>query len=374
MAEPNYNKMGSESSCFSKSVAVENGDNTVNMERQQEKNKYESGKVDGEEEAEIVQDIVVEVQTDPVLIQSAVRGYFSRKAMNEKRQDRNNVFHPEDHFVVIQEPLEELENSKIKEAEGKLPEFKIEVPEGDNTKVSVKPAMKLDDGSVYQGTWDEKGQMHGVGTLLTEDGAKIVGYFKGSKLEGKGRAIEPSGLVYQGDFKEGKFDGEGQFLRKNGAKFVGSLKDGKLNGEGSEEWPDGTKYVGGYLDGERHGKGKLTLKDGAFYEGEFKNSIIHGKGTYVWANKNEYKGKWRNNQMDGRGVFKWADGRSYDGEWKGDLRDGNGEMSWPDGRKYIGGWKEGKQHGKGVYHFKNKEGNPISKEGSWENGDRIDVS
>lgn len=362
--------MGGQNSCLSR-APPETVDNTLNIEKQLGKDMHEAGKAD---EVEVVQEIEVNIEANPLPIQSALRGHFARKEIQKKRENikKPSVFNPEEHFEVVSQDLEELEASGIKEVEGNLPDLQIVAPADDDTKVLMKPAVKLTDGSVYKGSWDEKGNMHGVGTLLTEDGAKIVGYFKGNKLEGKGRSIESTGLVYQGDFKDGKFEGEGQFFRKNGANFTGGLKDGKLNGDGSEEWPDGTKYVGGYLDGERHGNGKLTLKDGGSYEGQFRNNLIHGKGRYVWANKNEYKGKWRKNQMHGRGIFKWPDGRIYDGEWKNDLRDGQGEMSWPDGKKYVGEWKNGKQHGNGAYSFKNKEGKVVERNGVWEDGIKAD--
>lgn len=356
--------MGGGGSCLSRSAATENQDNTVNLQRKEPT-------LDLQAENEVEQQVeVIEVKMpiDPVPVQSALRGFMARKEMTSQLKDYRNskIFKPEEHFQVLDQPLENLESTAMKELEKNLPTFEIEVPEDDNTVVQVKPAVKLDDGSVYQGSWDEKGNQHGVGTLITEGGAKIVGYFKEGKVEGKGRAIESCGLVYQGEFKNGKFEGEGKFMRPGGAEFVGELKDGKLSGSGQEQWPDGTRYIGEYQDGERHGKGKLILPTGV-YDGDFRNNAFYGKGKFVWTNKNEYEGRWKEGEMHGKGTFKWADGRVYTGEWKSNLRDGQGEMKWPDGRIYDGEWKEGKQNGKGKYTFKTSKGMK-TKAGVWVDG------
>jgi hypothetical protein len=270
-------------------------------------------------------------------------------------------------FEYVDETTDVLISPSVSDMEKRLPLLEIQVPAEDKAKITVRKAMRLKNGSIYSGGWDENGAMHGVGTLISDDGAKLYGYFKDGMVEGRGRKIEANGLVYEGDFKHGELNGHGSYMRPNGARFTGSLKDGKIDGTGFELWPDGTVYEGEYKEGERHGFGKLMLADGAIYQGEFKNNKFHGQGKFVWSNKNWYEGGWKRNKMHGKGKFVWSDGRVYDGEWKRDLRDGKGEMVWDDGKKYIGGWKNGLQHGAGVMVFKGEFGTTRER-GVWDNG------
>ena len=229
--------MGNQGFCLSKSEVGE--DHTFSIVKQVNNNVYnaEEEEEGGLGNVEIIEAVQVNIVVDPVPIQSALRGHFLRKKINQSLDGykKQKPFKVEDHFEIINKQLDEIEDSGVKDAENNLSLFEVIPPEDDTTKILIKPAVKLENGSVYQGGWDEKGNRHGAGTLITENGAKIVGYFKDNKIEGKGRSIDPNGLVYQGDFKEGKFEGEGKFLRKSGAKFEGSLKNGKLNGGGNEE-------------------------------------------------------------------------------------------------------------------------------------------
>ena len=181
-----------------------------------------------------------------------------------------------------------------------------------------KGPVKLNDGRIYIGQWNQRGVPHG-----------------------KGRMIFPDGCVYEGEWEEGRQTG-------NGHKY----------------WPDGNFYEGAFVNGLMEGNGKLEFEDGNLYEGEFSKDMLNGFGKFLWADKGMvYEGNWFENQKHGRGTCKWSDGRTYEGEYAFDKKEGYGVFSWPNGKKYEGEWKAGKQHGEGTLI---KGGR--SKRATWENG------
>lgn len=262
----------------------ENNIEASNIEENPQKNK--------EPEIPIKKQILVS-ENEAVSIQSALRGYTARKDLQKPlfniKESRcwDNIVQ---NHSKPERPLSEIQHKSVSQAEDKLQPIVVERP-NDGVKVQNLPALKLEDGSIYEGEWDSNGNKHGLGTLFTKDGSKLTGCFKSGLMEGIGRMIASSGLVLQGEFKEGKLNGNGKILRETGATFDGELLNGKIHGKGVEEWPDGTKYEGEYDKGIRHGKGTLSLGDGSVYTGSFKNGKMHGKGTFVWKNGNKYKGE-----------------------------------------------------------------------------------
>ena len=307
------------------------------------------------------------------LMQSAFRGYISRQHLKEPLlgvRDSRAWLKVLDAHPLAEKPVSEVQSLISRLLEAKLPPLEIKRSD-DGVPVKSKAAVKLDDGAIYEGEWNKQGKKHGLGTLVTNDGTKIIGCFKSGFVEGLGRMIQSSGIVFEGEFKDGKMNGNGKIQREKGAKFDGEMVDGKIHGKGTEEWPDGTKYEGEYHEGVRHGIGKLTLGDGSAYIGDFVEGLMDGKGELKWHNGNSYKGNWKQNKMHGKGVFTWGDGRIYNGAFKDDIRHGKGKMTWPDGRAYDGDWTEGKQDGIGNYTFM-RDGKLITKKGRWEHGNRIE--
>jgi hypothetical protein len=284
-------------------------------------------------------------------IQGAVRGFLTRKQLSGplfNAKDARSWFNIEKLYPKADKPISEVQDLLVGIMESKLKPFKVKKPD-DGIETKPKPAMKLNDGTVYEGEWDKNGNQHGIGTMVKEDGSKIVGLFKAGKLDGLARLIDSSGLVYEAEFKEGEMNGNGKIQNKSGGKFDGELVNGKIHGKGAEEWPDGTKYDGEYREGKRHGKGNLVLADGSTYDGNFKDGAMSGKGELKFKNGSSYKGSFRNNKMEGKGIFRWPDGKKYDGEWK-----------------------DGVQHGDAFYTFKNKEGKMETRKSRWENGTRVE--
>jgi hypothetical protein len=307
-------------------------------------------------------------------LQSVLRGYLSRKHIHEPlfnlREARAWLHTIQAKYEIVDQPIADAQHRSVGRLEKKLAPLTLERP-ADGVKVRAMPPVKLDDGRIYEGEWDKDGNQHGLGTMITADGSKIVGVFKEGQVDGMGRMIQSSGIVLEGQFKDGELHGNATIQAKKGAKFEGEVKAGKMDGKGTEEWPDGIKYEGEYKGGLKHGKGTLIMPDGSKYTGQFKKNNIEGKGTMEYKNGNKYTGKWKNGKMNGYGVFEWADRRVYEGEFKDDIRHGNGKLTYPDGRVYDGEWVEGKQHGEANSTFLGKDGQITTKRGVWEDGNRV---
>lgn len=332
----------------------------------------EAEKPINEEEEQKTKSTLIIPEKEAKPIQGAMRGYLVRRDMQNPLFDLREArswFNIEAIYPKAEKPVAEIQSLLIGIVENKLPPLQLK--RHDDVPVVAKPAVQLKDGAVYEGEWDKKGNQHGIGTLVNNDGSKLIGCFKGGLVEGLGRLIQNTGLVYEGEFKDGKLNGNGKIQREKGAKFDGEMVDGKIHGKGTEEWPDGTKYEGEYHEGSRHGIGKLIMGDGSSYVGDFSNGLMHGKGEFKWKNGNSYKGAWRKNKMHGKGVFQWNDGKKYVGHFKNDEKSGQGVMTWSDGKKYEGEWENGKQHGIGMYTFM-KDNQPITKKSRWEEGTRVE--
>jgi hypothetical protein len=363
--------MGAEYSCF--------GNNTANTTKTMDEYKVESAVQQHADldigDAPKEEEIVLLIDTEKVpSVQGAVRGFLTRKQLekplNEAKEARSWV-DVEKKYELIEQPLSELQSSLIGALEGKLERLDIKRPD-DGVPTVSKPAIKLEDGTIYQGEWDKQGKQHGLGTLIKDDGSKITGCFKAGLLDGLGRIIESSGLVFEGQFKDGELNGKAKIQNKSGGKFDGEMHHGKLQGKGNEEWPDGTFYQGEYENGLRHGQGELKLPDGSHYVGNFCQGLMHGSGELSFKNGNKYEGMFKNNKMHGKGKFIWADGRKYQGGFKNEVKHGNGKMTWPDGKIYDGEWADGLQHGIADYTFKGKKGEIVTKKSKWESGARVE--
>ena len=110
-------------------------------------------------------------------------------------------------------------------------------------------AYILDDGTIYQGLWDEKDEKTGEALEVRPDGSKFVGYFRNNLREGKGRLIYANGDYYEGNFRRGKIEGKGKYVSYESAVYDGQFKAELKHGFGKEMWPDGSVYEGFFEDG-----------------------------------------------------------------------------------------------------------------------------
>mmetsp|Transcript_3397 Transcript_3397/g.11708 ORF Transcript_3397/g.11708 Transcript_3397/m.11708 type:complete len:969 (-) Transcript_3397:285-3191(-) len=139
-------------------------------------------------------------------------------------------------------------------------------------------AVKLPDGSTYEGEWMEYKQ-HGYGKMTFPDGSQYSGFFSEGKRSGVGGfRSEAGGRSYKGEWLNGKAHGHGE--RHDRMK--------------------GVIYSGQWLHGKRHGCGmQLDCRTGNVLSGSWKEGMKDGTAVFV---SNEMK--------DGLGKFieTWKDG------------------------------------------------------------------
>lgn len=119
----------------------------------------------------------------------------SKAKLQEIKESLDEKSRRDDEFVSI-----EYMNSKISpnvlETEKNLPPFN-RMPEIHNFDMTFqRDPIALKDGVIYHGHWNEKGQRHGYGVLIRNDGSKYEGFFFEDNIQGRGRYIEKEGMFY----------------------------------------------------------------------------------------------------------------------------------------------------------------------------------
>ena len=73
-----------------------------------------------------------------------------------------------------------------------------------------KHIVTFDDGTTYDGEWDEKKNVRdGRGVQTWADGSIYEGYWKNGKSNGRGRLIRGHGHYYDGEWKDDQLHGKG---------------------------------------------------------------------------------------------------------------------------------------------------------------------
>lgn len=152
------------------------------------------------------------------------------------------------------------------------------------------------DGSkwVYEGPMN-KGERHGTGVLITEEGTMFRGEFVKGLQKGKGELVDDKSRK-AGVMDDLKLEGLGVERDADGVRYEGEYKAGIYNGQGVMTWPSGNQYEGSYKDGARNGQGTIKLADGAQYTGNWVADKKQGRGTYTWSDGDRFEGEWRDNK------------------------------------------------------------------------------
>lgn len=316
------------------------------------------------------QDLRIDSEDSISSLQTALRTYQARKHF--RTSDSSNVEledfpAPSTVEEVIADFIgdpEELLSPLVRELLHSLPPF---LYSRDLKGVKVRSAVRLLDGSVYVGEWQQNCRF-GKGKLYNVSGGFQEGYWKGGVLHYRGRMIGVNGDVYEGSVVDGRKEGKGKLVSKeNGSVYEGEWKGDKKEGMGSESFQENRScYRGSFVAGAKQGKGIFEWGDGSRYEGEFHSDVLEGEGRYTWADHREYQGQWHNNQMHGLGRFVWPDGRVYEGHYQQDKKEGFGVYKWEGGKEYEGNWHDGKMHGEGYLSLPGKP----KKKHSFVNGKR----
>ena len=95
---------------------------------------------------------------------------------------------------------------------------------------------------LYYGQVDADNKMHGIGTLLHDNG-----------------------FIYQGMFEHGLMQGLGFSHDSKYNKYLGEHKDGQRHGYGIQLLSDGRQYKGSWNSNRLHGICKETLSNGQSY-------------------------------------------------------------------------------------------------------------
>jgi hypothetical protein len=299
-----------------------------------------------------------------------------KSAPRKKPEEEINKLHD-----ILRNKLSSDPNNKIELEEMKLDEFEKEIEknkkaneillnnqnelnlikyEGEDILFQSPPLKfqnKNNEIEYYSGTFDNKGNFCGIGTLITKDKNIYNGSFKNGLFDGKGIFVNENGNYYFGDWKNGKIEGKGKTILNNKILYEGDYINNEKNGFGKENYDDGSYYEGNFENNEKKGFGKYTFKDGSYYEGNFENNLYNGKGEFHWNDGRIYKGNFNNGLINGKGNFIWKDGSNYEGNYLNGIKQGQGVYSWTDGKKYIGNFINNEPHGNGLITIGDKQFN-----------------
>ncbi|RXG56885.1 MORN repeat-containing protein 4 [Armadillidium vulgare] len=135
-----------------------------------------------------------------------------------------------------------------------------------------------EDGSLYIGEWNEKGQKHGMGHYVLPNKTRYDGAFENGLFNGLGVISFPDGARYEGEFMQGWFHGHGVFWRNDTMRFEGEFRGGRIWGydfyeifcyrfdeyfgyDLKEQCRCGAHSIVSFKDDENVGKGKDLFKD-----------------------------------------------------------------------------------------------------------------
>ena len=117
-------------------------------------------------------------------------------------------------------------------------------------------------GGQFDGDLNSRGERHGFGTFVADNGNEYEGEWKNDKRDGHGKAKYNTGDVYIGDWKNCKRHGHGTMYIENGDIYEGGWSNGFKDGVGKYIWRDGEIDVSRYSSDYRVGEGARWSDDG----------------------------------------------------------------------------------------------------------------
>ena len=200
--------------------------------------------------------------------------------------------------------------------------------------------QQYEDGSVYIGEVNDRGQRHGQGTLKWEEDRYFIGkwsygdpdygtvYDKGYRYEGKLHSV--GGL---------NITGKGTSYYANGDIYVGSHYNGKPSCKGTMYYTNGDIEKGFWNDG-RLSEGECIYADGTIFKGQFLivngDEILHNAIEISWDNY-RYEGDFLKLRFNGEGkIYDYKKLLSYHGQFKDGIMNGKGTIYHTSGEVYEG--------------------------------------
>ena len=104
------------------------------------------------------------------------------------------------------------------------------------------------DGAIYSGPYNKRGQRHGEGQLVWENGDIYQGNFVNNVREGQGT------LTYAATQKN-----------NDNGEYVGEWHNNRMHGEGTRRYPNGGLYIGEYEYGKKEGEGRFYYTNGDLF-------------------------------------------------------------------------------------------------------------
>lgn len=113
----------------------------------------------------------------------------------------------------------------------------------------IERVKGITDSYVYYGQLNVQGQMHGIGTMLFQNGFCYQGMFNRGSREGLGTTFDLSGKKYKGEHKKGIREGQGIFKNSDGRIYEGGWNSNKMHGRGREILQNGECFIVFYKNG-----------------------------------------------------------------------------------------------------------------------------
>jgi len=108
---------------------------------------------------------------------------------------------------------------------------------------------------------------------------------------------------------KGEPHGHGRMIYDDGGVYEGAWAHGLQQGQGTYEWTWGDKYSGGWNKGMKEGKCIHMYADGGHFEGMMKKDVREGKGHFHYHFGDTYDGYYSNDLKD-RGIWYFSSGEA----------------------------------------------------------------
>ena len=130
--------------------------------------------------------------------------------------------------------------------------------------------------------------------------------YNDSKSRSKSKGF---GGNYDGDLNaRGERHGHGSFVADNGNEYEGEWKNDKRDGHGKAKYNTGDVYIGSWKKCKRHGYGTMHIENSDVYEGSWNNGFKDGPGTYRWRDGEMDVSRYSSDYRVGEGV-RWSEDR-----------------------------------------------------------------
>ena len=93
--------------------------------------------------------------------------------------------------------------------------------------ISADGIMELDDGDMYGGGFNEKGELHGTGILIGEDGSRMLGTFENNEMHGIFEITDEEGYYGLGEYKHDKRHGLWREKYHDGSEWGVKYEEGE---------------------------------------------------------------------------------------------------------------------------------------------------